>query len=100
MFPPRVDAQASDDGTAVGGWSPYLDDQGRADPRQPAWFSLEVRPEDFAWVFVKGRKPSQIISTMEALAVLLSLSEAFRVAATRGTAEQSDHPSHVDRQQV
>ena len=28
-----------------------------------------------------------------------TLSEAFRDAATRGTAEQSDHPSHMDRQQ-
>ena len=29
--------------------------------------------KDFPWVFVRGRKPSQIISTLEALAVLLSL---------------------------
>ena len=28
-----------------------------------------------------------------------TLSEAFREAATRGTTEQSDHPSHMDRQQ-
>ena len=57
----------------MGGWLSYLDDQGRADPSQSAWFSLEVSPEDFPWVFIRGRKPSQIISTLEALAVLLSL---------------------------
>ena len=50
-----------------------LTDQGRADPRKSAWFSLEVSPEDFPWVFVRGKKPSQVISTLEALAVLLSL---------------------------
>ena len=70
---PRVDAQASDGRTGVGGWLPFLDEQGRADPKKSAWFSFEVRPEDFPWVFVRGRKPSQIISTLEALAVLLSL---------------------------
>ena len=69
---PRVDAQASDGRTGVGGWLPYLDEQGSADPKESRWFSLEVRPEDFPWVFVRGRKPSQIISTLEALAVLLS----------------------------
>ena len=69
----RVDAQASDDQTGVGGWLPHVNDQGRADPSQSAWFSFEVSPEDFPWFFVRGRKPSQIISTLEALAVLLSL---------------------------
>ena len=76
---PRVDAQASDDRTVVGGWLPHCDEQGRADPRQCYWFSLEVSPEDFPWVFARGKKPSQIISTLEALAVLLSL----RLFATR-----------------
>ena len=70
---PRVDAQASDGRTGVGGWLPYLDEQGRADPKKSARFSLEVRREDFPWVFARGQKPSQIISTLEALAVLLSL---------------------------
>ena len=72
MFP-RVDAQASDDRTGVGRWLPYLDEQGRAVPKRSAWFSLEVCHKDFPWVFVRGRKPSQIISTLEALAVLLSV---------------------------
>ena len=70
---PRVDAQGSDDRTGVGGWLPNSDEQGRGDPRQSYWFSLEVTPEDFPWVFARGKKPSQIISTLEALAVLLSL---------------------------
>ena len=48
--PSPVDAQASDDPTGVGGWLPHSDEQGRADPRQSYWFSLEVTPEDFPWV--------------------------------------------------
>ena len=59
---------------------------------------LEVTPEDFPWVFVRGRKPSQIISTLEALAVLLSL-RLFATRQPEGQREQSDHPSHMDRQQ-
>ena len=52
---------------------PHSGEQGRADPKQSFWFSLVVTPEDFPWIFVRGKKPSQIISTLEALAVLLSL---------------------------
>ena len=69
-----MDAQASDDRTGVGGWLPYLDEQGKAVPKRSAWFSLEVCHKDFPWVFCqRGRKPSQIISTLEALAVLFSV---------------------------
>ena len=95
---PRVDAQASGDRTGVGGWLPHSDEQGRADPRQSYWFSLEVTPEDFPWVFVRGRKPSQIISTLEALAVLLSL----RLFATRQPEGQRSRvtilPTWTDKQ--
>ena len=44
-------------------------------------------PQGFLWVFVRGRKPSQIISTLEALAVLLSMK----------LAKQGNHPSHTDK---
>ena len=95
MFPSRVDAQASDDRTGVGGWLPHSD-EGRADPRQFHWFSLEVTPEDFPWVFVRGRKQSQIISTLEALAVLLSL-KLFAARQPEGQRSRvTTHPTWTD----
>ena len=57
---PRVDAQASDDGTGVGGWLPHSDEQGRAEPRQSYWFSLEVTPEDFSSEARNHHRSSQL----------------------------------------
>ena len=39
---PRVDAQASEDRTGMGGWAPELDEEGRPDP----WRSRVVQPRD------------------------------------------------------
>ena len=46
---------------------------GVIDVKSSRWFSLEITEVDFSWVFMKERKPSLIIATLEALAVLLSL---------------------------
>ena len=42
-----------------------------------SWFSLEITREDFPWVFEKVDRPSLIISTLEALALLVALKIKF-----------------------
>ena len=37
------------------------------------WFSLEVSQKDFPWVYEKGNNPSLVISTIEALAIVVAL---------------------------
>ena len=74
---PRVDAQASDSRTGIGGWFPALDEDGRLSTWRSSWFSLEITREDFPWVFEKGNRPSLIISTLEALALLVALKIKF-----------------------
>ena len=70
---PRVDAPASLSRTWIGGWRPFIGEDGRADPARSRWFSHEVRQADWPWVFSKGGRPSLVISTLEALAVLMAL---------------------------
>ena len=55
---PRVDAQASGGRTGIGGWYPVLGEDGQPDPKRSPWFSLEIRHDQFPWVFEKGGKPS------------------------------------------
>ena len=74
---PRVDAQASSTRTGVGGWYPARNSKGELDPWCSDWFSLEISKEDFPWIFEKGDKPSLVISTLEALAILISLKLRF-----------------------
>ena len=69
---PRVDAQASEVRTGLGGWLPTEVD-GKIDTWSSPWFSLEITRADFPWVDEKGDSPSRIISTLEAVAVLLGL---------------------------
>ena len=73
---PRVDAQASAERTGLGGWLPTEVD-GKIDTWSSPWFSLEITRSDFPWVYEKGDSPSRVISTLEALAVLLSLKVFF-----------------------
>ena len=51
---PRVDAQASATRTGIGGWFPYLDEKGSIDQWKSPWFSLEVTPEVFTWIYERG----------------------------------------------
>ena len=74
---PRVDAQASDSRTGIVGWFPALDENGQLCTWRSSWFSLEITREDFPWVFEKGDGPSLIISTLEALALLVALKIKF-----------------------
>ena len=55
-----------------------LDEHGRADTRRSPWFSLEATHNDFPWVFENGNRPALVISTYEALAVLVGLKLFYR----------------------
>ena len=70
---PRVDAQASASRTGIGGWFPVADEKGDRNPWLSNWFSLEIKKDDFSWIFEKGNCPSLVISTLEALAILVAL---------------------------
>ena len=70
---PRVDAQASATRTGIGGWFPKVGPRGQIERWQSHWFSMEIQREDFPWVFERGNKPALLISTLEALAVLIAL---------------------------
>ena len=69
----RVDAQASDLRTGTGGWFPTVDASEVPIPARSKWFALEITKEDFPWVYDRGDTPSRVISTLEALGVLLAL---------------------------
>ena len=68
-----MDAQASEDRTAIGGWAPELDEEGRPDPWRSRWHSLEITRAEKQWIFERGDKPARVIPTIEALAVLMGL---------------------------
>ena len=70
---PRVDAQSSSSHTEIGGWFSVFDSNAKIDFWNSDWFTLEIHEGDFPWVFGKGSKLSLVISTLEALAVLVSL---------------------------
>ena len=89
---PRVDAQASDIRTGIGEWEPRLNEHGVPDKSRSRWFTLEITKEKWPWIYEKGDKPSLVIATLEALAVLESL-KAFH-GNRRG-----EGGTKVDRQQ-
>ena len=74
---PRVDAQASDTRAGIGGWFPARDQEGRLSPWLSSWFSLEITREDFPLIFEKGNRPSLVISTLDAFAMLVALKIRF-----------------------
>ena len=75
---PRVDAHASARQTGIGGWFPARNEKGELVPWCSDWFSLEITKEDFPWIFEKRDRPSLVISTLEALAMLVALKLRFR----------------------
>ena len=94
---PRVDAQASESRTGIGGWLPHVLPDGTIDVRTSPWFSLEIKEEDFPWVFEKSGKPALVISTLEAHAVLVSL-KIFVSKGPPGASVPRSGCTHVDRQ--
>ena len=93
---PRVDAQASDERTGVGGWLPTEGPDGRPDPSRSQWFSEEISPEDFPWVFKREGKASRIIATLEALAILLAVRSFFPLADPARRTRLVVIPSYTD----
>ena len=69
----RVDAQASEQRTGIGGWCPEVDVNGKPDTFRSKWFAFEVTMEDFPWICRRDDTPSRVISTLEALGVLVAL---------------------------
>ena len=61
---PRVDAQASDERTGVGGWCPVLDESGVPAPFKSRWFSMEIDRKNFPWVFSRDGRSSRVIATL------------------------------------
>ena len=51
---PRVDDQASDSRTGIGGWFPALDEERRLSTWRSSWFSLEITREDFHGCLRRG----------------------------------------------
>ena len=74
---PQVDAQASAQRTGTGGWIPVADCTGKLDPWLSSWFSLEITKDEFPWIFERRDRQSLVISTREALAILVSLELRF-----------------------
>ena len=70
---PRVDAQASDSRVGIGGWLLSIRSEGSTDIWSSYLFSLELKRDAWPWIYEKSEKPSLIISTLEALAVLFCL---------------------------
>ena len=92
---PRVDAQAADGRTGVGGWLPAEGPDGRPDPSQSYWFSEEIRAQDFPWVF-KRDGTARVIATLEALAMLLAVRAFFPDAQRTRRTKLVVIPSYTD----
>ena len=74
---PRVDAQASSERTGIGGWLPDVGKDGRPRTRTSLWFSHEINQDELPWIFERSGKPSLMISSLEALAVIVALKVFF-----------------------
>ena len=93
---PRVDAQASQDRTGIGGWAPELDEEGRPDPWRSRWYSHEITKAEWPWIFERSDKPARVISTIEALAVLMGLKLFYGDEAQVAPARIQMIPSFTD----
>ena len=91
---PRVDAQASQQRTGIGGWRPVEDRNGNIDTRLSPWFSVEIRREDWTWVYERDDKPALVISALEASAILIAL----KLFYDKYRSEKGDCCSHLDGQ--
>ena len=92
---PRVDAQAGEERTGLGGWALVMNSEGKLDPWLSPWFSYEYWP----WIFERGDKPSLIISTLEAPAVLISLKMFFGDGPKQGRTKVQVVPTWTDNRE-
>ena len=96
---PRVDAQASSERTGIGGWLLAFDSEGRPSPSTSRWFSHEVTKSEFSWVFERDEKPSLLISSLEALAVVIALKVFFRNEGSHSRKKLDLTPTWTDNRE-
>ena len=68
----RVNAKAEALAVAVGGRSPYYNEEGKIVKERPKWFWVRLSENEAPWAFARGL-PSRAISTLELLATTLGL---------------------------
>ena len=73
-----------------------MNTEGKHDPWLSPWFSYELTRTDWPWIFEKGDKPSLIIATLEALAVLISLKIFFGDEPKQGRTKVQVVPTRTD----
>ena len=64
----RTDAKATDAAAWIGGW----ETAGGTDTFGARWFSLEILPDVFPWVFIK-KDPKRVIAALELLATIVAV---------------------------
>ena len=65
----RTDAKAENGRATLGGW----ECRDNTPPGRARWWFMEIRKEDFPWVFSKHNDPQRVIATLELLATLLAI---------------------------
>ena len=95
-YAPRVDAQASEGRTGVGGWCQELDVNRVPDPSRSLWFSVEIDRKAFPWIYCKGDRASRVIAMLESLAVLLALKAFYSSDRDRGRRKVRLQPTWTD----
>ena len=73
-----------------------MNSEGSLDPWLSPWFSCELTRTDCPWIFERGDKPSLIISTLEALAVLIGLKLFFGDDTKQGWTKVQVVPTWTD----
>ena len=85
---------------------PHSRPDGTPDTWKFLWYSCEVAKEKWPWIFDKGDKPSLVVFTLEALAVLRALKLFYRVTPTtertrvRVGADNREMQAHDDQVSV
>ena len=87
---PRVDAQASEGRSGIGGWAPVRNTEGELDPWLSSWFSHGLTRKDWPWIC------EIVISTLEALAALFSLKLFFGDEPKKGRIKVQVVPTWTD----
>ena len=67
---PKSGPSASEERSGIGGWALGRKAEGELDPWLSPWFRYELTRKDWPWMYERGSRPSLIIATLEALAVL------------------------------
>ena len=75
--------------TQPASWAPELDEEGRPDPWRSRWSSHEITRAEWPWIFERS---ARVISTIEALAVLMGLKLFYGGEAQVASARNTDDP--------